>query len=42
MFGRFRMHLLHADHTGRFDLYDGRNFNRDYPDLTDAAAARLT
>ncbi|MEO1908834.1 MAG: succinylglutamate desuccinylase/aspartoacylase family protein [Paracoccus sp. (in: a-proteobacteria)] len=33
--------VLHGDHTGRFDLYDGRNFNRDYPDLTDAAAARL-
>jgi hypothetical protein len=22
-----------GDHAGRFDLYDGRNFNRDYPDL---------
>ncbi|MDM7458264.1 MAG: M14 family metallopeptidase [Paracoccus sp. (in: a-proteobacteria)] len=30
--------VLHGDHTGRFDLYDGRNFNRDYPDLTDAVA----
>lgn len=38
--------VLHGDHSGRFDLYDGRNFNRDYPDLTDAVAdavgARLT
>lgn len=27
--------VLHGDHTGRFDLYDGRNFDRDCPDLTD-------
>ncbi len=31
--------VLHGDHSGRFDLYDGRNFNRDYPDLTDEVAA---
>lgn len=28
-------------HVGRFDLGDGKNFNRDYPALTDAAAERL-
>ncbi|MGY6548928.1 MAG: succinylglutamate desuccinylase/aspartoacylase family protein [Roseinatronobacter sp.] len=33
--------ILHGDLSGRFDLHDGRNFNRDYPDLTDAAAAHL-
>ena len=33
--------VLHGDHSGRFDLYDGRNFNRDYPDLSDDAAAGL-
>ncbi len=33
--------ILHGDLSGRFDLHDGRNFNRDYPDLTDFAAARL-
>ncbi|UXU76438.1 MULTISPECIES: succinylglutamate desuccinylase/aspartoacylase family protein [unclassified Paracoccus (in: a-proteobacteria)] len=33
--------VLHGDHSGRFDLYDGRNFNRDYPDLTEAAAENL-
>lgn len=33
--------VLHGDHSGRFDLYDGRNFNRDYPDLTDDAADQL-
>jgi predicted deacylase len=33
--------VLHGDHSGRFDFYDGRNFNRDYPDLTDAVAARV-
>lgn len=33
--------VLHGDHAGRFDLYDGRNFNRDYPDLTEAVAARV-
>lgn len=27
--------VLHGDHTERFDRYDGRNFNRDYPDLSD-------
>jgi uncharacterized protein len=33
--------FLHGDQTGRFDLYDGRNFNRDYPDLAPAAAGLL-
>lgn len=33
--------VLHGDHSGRFDLYDGRNFNRDYPDLTAEAAAAV-
>jgi predicted deacylase len=33
--------FLHGDQGGRFDLYDGRNFNRDYPDLAPAAAAWL-
>ena len=33
--------FVHGDQDGRFDLYDGRNFNRDYPDLAPAAAARL-
>lgn len=33
--------FVHGDQTGRFDLYDGRNFNRDYPDLTEAAAPAL-
>jgi predicted deacylase len=28
-------------HEGRFDLRDGINFNRGYPDLADAALARL-
>ncbi len=32
---------LHGDHSGRFDFYDGRNFNRDYPDLSKSAAARV-
>jgi len=26
--------FLHGDQQGRFDQYDGRNFNRDYPDLS--------
>lgn len=30
--------FLHGDQSGRFDLADGRNFNRDYPDLASAAA----
>lgn len=30
--------VVHGDHSGRFDLYDGRNFNRDYPDLTNEVA----
>jgi predicted deacylase len=30
-----------GDHAGRFDLYDGRNFNRDYPDLAGEVAARV-
>jgi predicted deacylase len=34
-FGQF----LHGDQQGRFDHYDGRNFNRDYPDLTARAIA---
>ncbi len=37
--------FLHGDQSGRFDLADGRNFNRDYPDLAPAAArmaARLS
>jgi uncharacterized protein len=34
--------VLHGDHSGRFDLYDGRNFNRDYPDLADTVAARVS
>jgi hypothetical protein len=33
--------FIHGDITGRFDLYDGRNFNRAFPDLADAAAAHL-
>jgi uncharacterized protein len=33
--------FVHGDQDGRFDLYDGRNFNRDYPDLAPAAAVRL-
>jgi predicted deacylase len=33
--------VLHGEHLGRFDVYDGQNFNRDYPDLTDDAAAQL-
>ena len=33
--------VLHGDHSGRFDFYDGRNFNRDYPDLTEAAGALI-
>jgi predicted deacylase len=33
--------FVHGDQDGRFDLYDGRNFNRDYPDLTEDAALRL-
>jgi hypothetical protein len=33
--------VLHGDHSGRFDFYDGRNFNRDYPDLTNAAGALI-
>jgi uncharacterized protein len=33
--------FLHGDHSGRFDLYDGRNFNRDYPDLTEEVARRV-
>ena len=30
-----------SHHVGRFDLDDGKNFNRDYPHLTDAAAERV-
>lgn len=30
-----------GDQSGRFDLYDGRNFNRDYPDLAPDAIARV-
>ncbi|QLF71577.1 succinylglutamate desuccinylase/aspartoacylase family protein (plasmid) [Peteryoungia desertarenae] len=33
--------FLHGDQQGRFDHYDGRNFNRDYPDLTAQAIAQL-
>ncbi|WP_051108187.1 succinylglutamate desuccinylase/aspartoacylase family protein [Yoonia vestfoldensis] len=33
--------ILHGDHAGRFDFYDGRNFNRDYPDLAERVAARV-
>lgn len=33
--------FVHGDQTGRFDLYDGRNFNRDYPDLGDEIAPRI-
>lgn len=33
--------FLQGDQSGRFDLYDGRNFNRDYPDLAPAAVALL-
>lgn len=36
-FGQF----LHGDQQGRFDHYDGRNFNRDYPDLAAQAIASL-
>lgn len=32
---------LFGAHEGRFDLRDGGNFNRGFPALTDAAAARL-
>ncbi|MCW2244027.1 succinylglutamate desuccinylase/aspartoacylase family protein [Azospirillum canadense] len=32
---------LMGHHVGRFDMEDGKNFNRDYPYLTDAAAERL-
>jgi predicted deacylase len=38
--------FVHGDQHGRFDLHDGRNFNRDYPDVTaevaDRISARLT
>lgn len=30
-----------SDGIGRFDLSDGRNFNRDFPDLTEGVAARV-
>ncbi|WP_448207235.1 succinylglutamate desuccinylase/aspartoacylase family protein [Azospirillum sp. sgz302134] len=30
-----------GDHIGRFDLADGRNFNRDYAYLTEAVAERV-
>ncbi len=30
-----------GDHQGRFALADGENYNRGYPDLTEAAAARV-
>lgn len=30
-----------GQHQGRFDLRDGANFNRGYPELADAAASRL-
>lgn len=33
--------FIHGDITGRFDLYDGRNFNRAFPDLAEAAAVHL-
>ncbi len=33
--------FLQGDQSGRFDLYDGRNFNRDYPDLVPVAAMLL-
>jgi predicted deacylase len=33
--------FVHGDQTGRFDLYDGRNFNRDYPDLATTVATVL-
>jgi hypothetical protein len=33
--------VLHGDHSGRFDFYDGRNFNRDYPDLSETVGARV-
>lgn len=33
--------FLHGDQQGRFDHYDGRNFNRDYPDLAAEAIALL-
>lgn len=32
---------LLGQHQGRFDLADGRNYNRHHADLTEAAAARL-
>jgi predicted deacylase len=32
---------LLASHPGRFDLYDGVNFNRGYPDLAPGVAARV-
>ncbi len=33
--------VVWGDQAGRFDLLDGRNFNRDYPDLAAMAAPRL-
>ncbi len=37
-FGQF----LHGDQQGRFDHYDGRNFNRDYPNLTARVIAAVS
>lgn len=33
--------FVHGDQHGRFDLHDGRNFNRDYPDVTADVAERI-
>lgn len=33
--------FVHGDQHGRFDLHDGRNFNRDYPDVTGEVAERI-
>ncbi|GAB2184309.1 succinylglutamate desuccinylase/aspartoacylase family protein [Roseibium sp. LAB1] len=33
--------FVNGDQTGRFDLYDGRNFNRDYPDLAAEVAREV-
>ena len=32
---------INGDHLGRFELSSGANFNRGWPDLTDAVAARI-
>ncbi|KAF1036150.1 MAG: hypothetical protein GAK33_04153 [Burkholderia lata] len=34
--------FVHGRHLGRFDLADGRNFNRGFPDIADEIIRRLT